>query len=133
MPRYVILRHEGSATYQPGVHWDLMLETGGALRTWALAEEPSGAGPIAAKRLPDHRLMYLDYEGPIAGDRGSVTRWDAGEYELLSETANELAIMFAGNRLRGLATHSRRGSDDANWTFSLAPPGSAAVGRSEAS
>jgi hypothetical protein len=119
MPRYVILRHEGSATYQPGVHWDLMLEMGEALRTWALAELPSAAHPIASRQLPDHRLAYLEYEGPIAGDRGSVTRWDAGEFELLSETPDELTISFAGNQLRSRATLSRRGIG----RLSSAPPG----------
>ena len=35
-----------------------------------------------AEVLPDHRLAYLDYEGPISGDRGSVTRWDRGTYDV---------------------------------------------------
>ncbi|HEV2971076.1 MAG TPA: DNA polymerase ligase N-terminal domain-containing protein [Pirellulales bacterium] len=69
-----------------GVHWDLMLESGAALRTWALAAEPASDILIAAEQLPDHRLAYLDYEGPISGDRGTVIRWDAGHFELLSET-----------------------------------------------
>lgn len=29
----------------------------------------------------EHRRLYLDYEGPISGDRGSVRRVDAGTYE----------------------------------------------------
>jgi len=123
MPRYVILRHEGSATYQPGVHWDLMLEMAGALRTWALAELPTAARPIAAQPLPDHRLAYLDYEGPITGDRGSVAHWDEGEFDVLSESPDELAISLAGDQLRGRATLSRGGAADANWTFIFSPAG----------
>ena len=30
-------------------------------------------------RLKDHRRIYLEYEGPISGDRGFVTRVAAGE------------------------------------------------------
>lgn len=39
------------------------------------------AGPpreFPAERLPDHRRLYLDYEGEIAGGRGRVTRVAAG-------------------------------------------------------
>jgi len=30
-------------------------------------------------RLPDHRDLYLDYEGPVSGDRGMVARVRPGE------------------------------------------------------
>ena len=59
-----------------------MLEQDGVLRTWALAEEPAAQAEIAAEALGDHRLDYLEYEGPVSGDRGSVSRWDEGEYEM---------------------------------------------------
>src|SRR4051794_31329065 len=76
MPRFVILEHD-----HPGLHWDLMLETGPVLRTWRLAQPPLTPGQrIAATALGDHRPMYLDYEGPVSGDRGTVKRWDAGTY-----------------------------------------------------
>jgi len=74
MPRYVILEHDAA----DGRHWDFMLAGGEALATWALAERPDAAGPVAARSLADHRVAYLDYEGPISGGRGSVTRWDQG-------------------------------------------------------
>ena len=35
MPRFVILEHD-----YPELHWDLMLETAGALRTWRLLRPP---------------------------------------------------------------------------------------------
>jgi hypothetical protein len=45
MPRYVILWHELPETHEVGAaresHWDLMLEWGDVLRTWALASEPT--------------------------------------------------------------------------------------------
>jgi hypothetical protein len=115
MGRYVILRHECPAEYKPGVHWDLMLETGDALRTWALAVEPAPGIVIAAGELPDHRLEYLDYEGPISGDRGAVSRWDAGRFELLSESPSELLVQFAGVRLSGNASLMRAADNSKSW------------------
>lgn len=76
--RFVVLRHEK----QDDVHWDLMLETDDILATWAISPPPRlDAFRCAAVRLPDHRRHYLDYEGPISDDRGSVRRIDAGTFE----------------------------------------------------
>ena len=54
------------------MHWDLMLDTGETLRTWRL--EPALPGVIRAEPLGNHRRAYLDYEGPVSGNRGSVQR-----------------------------------------------------------
>jgi len=75
MSRYVILTHD-----HPFPHWDLMLEDGGTLRTWRLLSEPGAGRVVPAERLGDHRLAYLDYEGPVSGGRGVVARWDHGTY-----------------------------------------------------
>lgn len=122
MGRYVILRHECSEDYMAGVHWDLMIESGETLRTWALAEEPTPGVPIAADELPDHRLAYLDYEGPISGDRGWVRRWDAGRFELLSESRLDLCIRLVGDRVTGEVKLSRATANSRNWLFSLDRP-----------
>jgi hypothetical protein len=60
-------------------HFDWMFEgvPGGALRTFRVACSPVdaiGRGAVEAKPLGDHRREYLVFEGPIAGDRGSVVR-----------------------------------------------------------
>ncbi len=95
--RFVILTHDW-----PVLHWDLLLEEGETLRAWRLLQEPIDESlPIDAEPLPPHRLFYLDYEGPVSGDRGTVTRWDRGTYRLLAETEHELQIEFAGGRLQG--------------------------------
>lgn len=64
MPRYVILEHD-----HPTLHWDLMLETGATLRTWRLSTLPASEHSVDATALPDHRSFYLDYEGPLSGNR----------------------------------------------------------------
>jgi DNA polymerase Ligase (LigD) len=119
MGRYVILRHECPADFKGGVHWDLMLEAGDALRTWALAVEPAPGIPIAADQLPDHRHEYLDYEGPVSGNRGTVSRWDAGRFELLGESPRELTVRFAGDRLNGNASLVRASENSRSWEFLL--------------
>ncbi len=95
MPRFVILEHDW-----PQLHWDLMLETAEVLRTWRLAAPP-GTGAVEAEPAFDHRLVYLDYEGPVSGGRGTVRRWDHGDYRIIEEDADQLRLSFEGERLRG--------------------------------
>ena len=82
--RFVFLFHDGFDVSTRAPHYDLMLESNGVLKTWALAEDPfqrSSAGHAKqnAKKLPDHRVMYLDYEGPVSDNRGTVSRVARGE------------------------------------------------------
>ena len=78
--RYVILHHEGVA--HP--HFDLMVETGpgSTLASWRLNKWPVEQ-TMDAERLADHRREYLDYEGPVSGNRGVVRRVEAGKCEIL--------------------------------------------------
>jgi hypothetical protein len=130
MPRFVVLRHEMLGSDRGGVHWDLMLERDGALRTWALAEEPTADREIAADQLAEHRLAYLDYEGPISGDRGSVTRIDAGDYEDLADSAQELTVRLRGGRLIGDARLHRQANESQRWTFFFSTAASGSDSRS---
>jgi len=99
MPHYVILEHTWN-----GVHWDLMLEVGNALRTWALQSLPTVPGIWhQARPLADHRLAYLEYEGPISGDRGTVRRIDRGYYRLIEDQPDRLLIEFDGELFQGTA------------------------------
>jgi len=101
MPRFVILTHD-----HPHLHWDFMLDVDGTLKTWRLETEPvpGESFETVVERLPDHRLAYLDYEGPVSNNRGTVTRWDCGEYTTLAETEQEWKVALQGERLQGTAT-----------------------------
>lgn len=94
MPRYVILKHITPPESERGTHYDLMLEQDGKLLTWAIPEPPRAGLRTSVTKLPDHRLDYLDYEGPISGDRGEVRRVDIGEYLVnqLDHTAVDLEL-----------------------------------------
>ena len=100
--RFVVLRHET----REETHWDLMLDRGlGApgLATWRLVAPPhaDAAESIAAVRIGDHRRAYLDYEGSLSGDRGTVARYDAGIYRVIHATDQAWELDFDGRRLKG--------------------------------
>ncbi len=115
MPRFVLLEHRWN-----GVHWDLMLESGDILATWAIDEAIEPGKIVQARALPDHRIVYLDYEGPISGDRGEVTRLDRGTYEIETRRDDRLVINLKGDQLRGEAALWRVGAEGAScWLFRL--------------
>ena len=121
MQQYVILRHDF-----PEVHWDLMLEEAGVLKTWRLPEPPAmdpasdeTSLDLIAESLPDHRLVYLEYEGPVSGERGTVTRWDKGSFTLLEKKEGLYVALMTGEELAGRVTLRQRDQEnqwDLNYT-----------------
>lgn len=116
--RFVILHHR-VAKHE---HWDVMLEQGEALLTWQLAENPASSAllagqEIAAERIQDHRKKYLDYEGPISGDRGEVRQVDAGAVSFLESSEKRILIALEGIRLQG--RFLLRQISGATWTWSV--------------
>ena len=103
MPRFVLLKHTLPEASDRVTHWDLMLESDGTLRTWALESEPTLGASVAATQLADHRLDYLHYEGDISGNRGSVVRVDQGTYTLLIESDRQIELQLCGTRHLGRA------------------------------
>jgi hypothetical protein len=114
MPRYVILEHD-----HPCLHWDLMLEEGEVLRTWRLAQPPRAGVAIAAVDIFRHRKFYLDYEGPVSGNRGHVRRWDSGTYLAILGTPIRMVLELSGKRLQGHAHLTHVLADQ--WEFQLDP------------
>jgi hypothetical protein len=120
MPRFVILRHETPPDYPRPSHWDLMLESGGALRTWALSEEPVVDSTQTAKPLEDHRLEYIDYEGPVSAGRGTVSRWDEGMYELVEDSPKRLVVKLFGHAIQAALTVEPSTDDERLVRLSIA-------------
>ena len=50
------------------------------LKAWRLTAEPTDATDTPATANHDHRRHYLDYDGPVSGGRGTVTRVAVGTY-----------------------------------------------------
>ena len=75
--RFTILEHD-----HPFLHWDLLMENGdrSALNSWRLLQKPVRGPWITSESLPDHRMIYLDYEGPVSNNRGCVRRFCGGSF-----------------------------------------------------
>ncbi len=117
MRRYVILHHVTPSRETRATHWDFMLECEGVLRTWALPQPPRAGQSMIGQALADHRIEYLTYEGPVSRDRGHVTQWDRGQYTILNDQGDCLAIQLVGDRLRCEVTITRDRGDSTRWHF----------------
>jgi bifunctional non-homologous end joining protein LigD len=100
--RFVVQKHNASR-----LHYDLRLEMGGVLKSWAV---PKGMPEVpGVKRLAvhveDHPVSYIGFEGEIAEGNygaGTVEIWDSGNYGLNKEiTDKELLFTLDGKKLKG--------------------------------
>jgi hypothetical protein len=139
MPRFVLLYHECPPGYARASHWDFMLEVGGALRTWAVARLPaewhqaalrtrdlyaecapaSNYNEVEAEPLGDHRREYLEYEGPISGDRGHVVRIDYGTYRSIREAPQIWILALRGQLLQGSVELRQTEEGQSDWMLRI--------------
>jgi bifunctional non-homologous end joining protein LigD len=99
--RFVVQEHDATR-----LHWDLRLEHGEVLASWAI---PNGipADPAdnrLAVHTEDHPLEYLHFEGEIPkGEYGAGTMkvWDRGTFETHKWEDRKVEVTFHGERLRG--------------------------------
>lgn len=119
MPRFVVLLHETPAGYSRPTHYDLMLEQGQMLLTWAVDRVPAVGKVVTAERLPDHRTVYLDYEGSVSGERGAVNRIDRGNFDWVSQTPERYEIIVTGQRLRGTLLFEQDANQPHLWRVAL--------------
>ena len=106
--RFVVHEHKAKR-----LHYDLRLELGGVLKSWAIPKGPSlnPADKRLAVMVPDHPLEYGDFEGIIPEGHygaGPVVVWDAGEFiPLDAENPEEalkkgkLSFELRGSKLKG--------------------------------
>jgi bifunctional non-homologous end joining protein LigD len=122
--QFVVQKHDARR-----VHYDLRLELGGTLKSWALTRGPSlivGEKRLAV-RTEDHPLQYLDFEGNIPkGEYGGGTMivWDRGRWEPTLDPdkglqKGHLDITLHGTRLKGrwhlVRMRPRSGEKKENW------------------
>lgn len=132
--RFVVLRHivgpAFSRTDQTHLDWMFEQPSKSSLRTFStdLVKNWDQALTLTAIALPDHRSRYLDYEGPISDDRGSVEREFAGTFSIAQSTKDSfLAKMSWRDEQRHALTHFQRISPPGEagncetWTVSFEP------------
>ena len=73
---FVVQEHAATAR-----HFDLRLEVGGVMRSWAVPKGPSMDPAVKrfAIEVEDHSVAHNDVEGPT--ETGGVIVWDRGDYE----------------------------------------------------
>ncbi|MEV6428020.1 ATP-dependent DNA ligase [Nocardia sp. NPDC051463] len=99
--RFVVQEHHARR-----LHWDVRLERGGVLVSWAVPKGPptSSEQNRLAVHTEDHPLEYLDFHGAIPKGEygaGEMTIWDSGTYETEKWRDDEVIVAFHGTRLRG--------------------------------
>jgi bifunctional non-homologous end joining protein LigD len=122
--RFVIQKHAAKR-----LHYDLRLEIGGALRSWALPKEPISDPKIKrlAIEVEDHPLGYLQFAGAIPHGQygaGEVEIWDRGAFRLDGHgdaqsqlRQGKLEFTLFGERLQGsfALVRSARVSKQPEW------------------
>jgi DNA ligase D-like protein (predicted 3'-phosphoesterase) len=117
---YVIQKHEASH-----LHFDLRLEEGGILKSWALPKLPPQAEGVRrlAVETEDHPLGYEEFEGIIPEGEygaGKVEVWDQGTYLPQETDPGKRIVEIKGRKLwgrYGLIKLKAKNPEDKNWLF----------------
>jgi DNA ligase D-like protein (predicted 3'-phosphoesterase) len=127
-------------------HFDLRLEVGGVMRSWAIPKGPSLDPAIKrlAVQVADHGMEHNAFEGPTDG--GGVVVWDRGCYEQGGRVAwpealerGHAVFVLSGEKLRGgFALQRTRPGPKSQWLLlkrrdEQARPGSDIVAEQPAS
>ena len=113
MARFVVQLHDATT-----LHFDLRLEIGRVLRSWAVPKGPSLDPAVRRLAVPveDHSVDAGDFEGVHVGSArgtGAVIIWDEGTFEVLHDRPDHLSFVLAGTKLRGGFALTRTG--DRTW------------------
>jgi bifunctional non-homologous end joining protein LigD len=111
------------------LHYDLRLELGGTLKSWAVTRGPSlvAGEKRLAVRTEDHPMQYLDFEGNIPKGEyggGAMIVWDRGTWSAAADPERglqkgHLDISLDGSRLKGhwhlVRMRPRPGEKNEQW------------------
>jgi bifunctional non-homologous end joining protein LigD len=114
---YVIQEHHARQ-----LHWDLRLENGGVLKSWAVPKgipETSNVRHLAVE-TEDHPYEYASFEGEIPKGQygaGTVKIWDKGHYEVKLWERDKIEFTLHGQRLEGryVLVRLKTSEDQKNW------------------
>lgn len=121
---YLIQKHDARR-----LHYDLRLEMGGALKSWAVTRGPSlvAGEKRLAVHVEDHPLEYGEFEGTIPKGEyggGTVVLWDRGRWSPLGDAKKgyakgHLDFELHGEKLGGrwhlVRMAHKKGEKRENW------------------
>jgi bifunctional non-homologous end joining protein LigD len=136
-PIYVVQKHAAST-----LHYDLRLESGGVLKSWAVPKGPSMDPAVKRLAVPteDHPMAYAGFEGVIPEGHygaGTVIVWDRGTFTNLKEDKGfaesleegHATFRLDGVKLRGgFALLRTGGGGKPRWLFFKMKDGDARPG-----
>ncbi|MBI2896128.1 MAG: DNA ligase [Deltaproteobacteria bacterium] len=123
--RFVVHKHAARR-----MHWDLRLEWGGVLWSWAVPEGPSLDPAVRrlAVEVEDHPVEYANFEGIIPKGEygaGAVILWDSGVWRPIDDPEagrrkGKLSFELVGHKLRGRwalarTRRTRNGQPPRDW------------------
>jgi DNA ligase D-like protein (predicted 3'-phosphoesterase) len=107
--RFVVQLHDATT-----LHFDVRIQIGEVLRSWAVPKGPSLDPRVRRLAVPvdDHSLAAGDYEGVRAGQArgsGAVIIWDEGAAEIVHDEPGHLSVILHGSKLTGGFALTRTG------------------------
>jgi DNA ligase D-like protein (predicted 3'-phosphoesterase) len=101
MSRFVVQLHDATT-----LHFDLRIQVGEVLRSWAVPKGPSLDPSVRRLAVPveDHSLSAGDFEGVHTGQArgtGAVIIWDEGTAEIIRDEPSHLSVLLHGSKLTG--------------------------------
>lgn len=119
MPIFVIQEHHAR-----NLHWDLRLEMGGVLKSWAVPKQPPRTKGIKrlAIQVNDHLRSYANFEGEIKEGygKGTVKIWDKGKYKLIKKDSKKIEFELKGIKMKGkyvLVKTNYGAKPEKSWLF----------------
>ena len=109
LPRFVVQQHDATT-----LHFDLRIEDGGVLRSWAVPKGPSMDSAVRRLAVPveDHSMAAGEFEGVHEGSSrgsGAVIIWDEGTVDLVRNDPGHLSFLLHGHKLVGGFALTRTG------------------------
>jgi len=107
--RFVVQLHDATT-----LHFDLRIQAGEVLRSWAVPKGPSLDPGVRRLAVPveDHDLSAGDFEGVHEGQArgsGAVIIWDEGTAEIMRDEPGHLSFTLYGHKLSGRFGLTRTG------------------------
>lgn len=124
--RFVVQLHDATR-----LHFDLRLQVGEVLRSWAVPKGPSLDPGVRRLAVPveDHSMAAGDFEGVHEGQSrgtGAVIIWDEGTVQIMRNEPGQLSFVLSGGKLSGRFSLIRTG--ERRWILVKARDDSARPG-----